>query len=159
MGRTRYNSTPSFPTNQFNYVYGIPDIGYITGPPVPASITVSASSTTGNYTVSRASSTGATGYDLEEDTVNSFTNPTQVYSGSNTSYNVTGKTTGTYYYRVRAANGAGQSAWTTDMTGCTVTLAPPTSPSFLTVPVTRPWAPRPSAPTTARSPSRSRPNR
>ena len=43
-------------------------------------------------------------YDLEEDTSASFTAPTNVYTGASTSFNVTGKTSGTFYYRARANN-------------------------------------------------------
>jgi hypothetical protein len=103
------------------------------GPPVPASITVPASSTTGNFTVSWASSTGATGYDLEEDSSSAFSSPTQVYTGANTSFAVTNKPAGTYWYRVRATSSLGNSAWRTSTNGCVVQI-PPVAPSSITVP-------------------------
>jgi hypothetical protein len=99
---------------------------------VPAAITVPATSQTGSYTVSWASSTGASSYDLEEDTSSSFANPTLVYSGANPTFDVTGKTSGTFYYRVSAANGAGASGWTQGGNGLTI-VAPPAPPT-LTVP-------------------------
>ncbi|MHC5081267.1 MAG: S8 family serine peptidase, partial [Planctomycetota bacterium] len=101
----------------------------------PATITVPATSSTGNYTVSWSSVTGATSYTLEEDTNASFTAPTAVYTGPNTSFNVTGKTNGTYYYRVCSTNTSGNSAWTVGANGCVVSLAPAT-PASITVPAT-----------------------
>jgi len=134
--RYSYNTSHTCPaTVQASAVQGVTDIGYVTGPSAPASITVPASSTTGTYTVSWSSVSGATGYDLDEDTVNTFTNPTQVYSGPNTSWTATGKAAGTYYYRVRATNTTGNSTWTVGSNGCVVQV-PPAAPSSITVPAT-----------------------
>ncbi|MHC4601502.1 MAG: pre-peptidase C-terminal domain-containing protein, partial [Planctomycetota bacterium] len=105
----------------------------ITVATAPASITVPANSITGNYTVSWSAAAGATGYDLEEDTVATFTSPTTVYSGAATSFNVVGNPNGTYYYRVRSTNAGGNSAWTVGGNGCTVFLPPP-APASITVP-------------------------
>ncbi|MHC4781115.1 MAG: DUF4082 domain-containing protein, partial [Planctomycetota bacterium] len=135
----RYNngtSTPVFPTSSLaQYGSGVVDIGYITAPPAaPATITVPATSSTGIYTVSWAASVGASNYDLQEDTNSGFTSATTVYSGANTSFQVTGKTNGTYYYRVRATNPAGNSAWTVGSNPCVVTLVAPSIPGSITVP-------------------------
>jgi hypothetical protein len=101
----------------------------------PASISVPASSNTGNYTVSWSAVSAATSYDLQEDTNGSFTAPTTVYSGANTSFNVSGKGNGSYYYRVRAVNASGSSAWTVGANPCVV-LLPPAAPASITVPAT-----------------------
>jgi hypothetical protein len=106
----------------------------LTPPTAPSAVTVPMSSSTGNYVVSWTSVTGAWAYDLEEDTSPSFTNPTQVYSGSTTSTSITGQADGIYYYRVRATNGAGQSGWTNGGNGCTVQRMVPGPIGFLTVP-------------------------
>jgi parallel beta-helix repeat protein len=67
--------------------------------------------TDGNYTVCWSSVSSATTYTLEEDTSSSFSRPTIVYSGSETSKEITGKINGTYYYRVKACNECGCSKW------------------------------------------------
>jgi hypothetical protein len=67
--------------------------------------------TDGNYTVSWSSVSGATSYTLEEDTSSSFSSPTVVHSGADTSKYITGKSNGTYYYRVNVCNACGCSGW------------------------------------------------
>ena len=62
--------------------------------------------TDGNYTVIWSSVSGATSYTLEEDTSSSFSSPA-VYSEAGTSKQITGKSNGTYYYRVKACNAGG----------------------------------------------------
>jgi hypothetical protein len=91
-------------------------------------------SSTGNYVVSWSSVVGAWTYDLEESTSPTFGSTTLVYSGSTTSYSITGRPDGTYYYRVRAGNGAGQSTWTQGANGCVVQRMAPGAPGFLSVP-------------------------
>jgi hypothetical protein len=65
----------------------------------------------GDYAVSWSSVSGATRYELDEDDNSSFSSPTRVYSGSATSWSASGKSPGTYYYRVRACSVAGCSNW------------------------------------------------
>ena len=67
--------------------------------------------TDGSYTVSWSAGSGATSYTLEEDTNSSFSSPTVVHSGAGTSKDVSGKSGGTYYYRVNACNAEGCSGW------------------------------------------------
>lgn len=68
----------------------------------------------GSYTVSWTNNnSGVSGiqYVLEESTSSTFASATQVYSGANTSFNVTGKDGGTYFYRVRAQLNTVFSPW------------------------------------------------
>ena len=82
-----------------------------TPPSTPTLNDPGATDTDGNYTVSWSSVSGATNYTLEEDTSSSFSSPTVVYSGASTSKYITGKSNGTYYYRVKACNACGCSGW------------------------------------------------
>jgi hypothetical protein len=71
-----------------------------------------------------ASSTPGATYVLEESTDSSFTSTTVVYTGSNLTTNLTGRTNGsTYYYRVKAqAAGYVDSAYVNSSNGCTVAM-------------------------------------
>lgn len=53
----------------------------------------------------------STTYTLQEDDNAGFATPTTVYSGSGTFWNATGKSAGTYYYRVMTSNSDGDSIW------------------------------------------------
>ena len=64
-----------------------------------------------SYSVSWGIAYLANTYVLQEDDNVSFSNPTQRYSGSGTTWNATGKSPGTYYYRVKASNTWGDSTW------------------------------------------------
>jgi hypothetical protein len=100
----------------------------------PASITVPATSSTGSFTVSwAASATAGATYTLEESTDNFATTSTEVTSGSiATSAVISGKTSGTYYYRVKAVNPPLlDSAWVTGGNGCVVTIPPPVAPTLV----------------------------
>jgi len=133
--RLQYSTSHILPTGtSTSYLYGFPDIGYVQGPPAPASITVPAGSTTGTYSISWSASTGATYYDLEEAGDSSFTSPTTVYSGPNTAHIVTGQAQGSYWYRVRAGDALGISPWTAGTNACIVSATAPSPPSSITVP-------------------------
>lgn len=108
----------------------------VTLPPgVPASISVPASSSTGSYTVSWGTSTGTvTAYQLYEATNSGFTGQVQVYSGTATSRAISGKTNGSYYYRVRACNGSACSGYRTGTNATVVTLAVPAAPASISGP-------------------------
>ena len=82
-------------------------------PAVPVLNSIPTPNYTGSYAVSWGAVSGASSYTLQEDTSNTFPHPTQVYNGANTSWNASGKTNGTYCYRVRSNNSAGGSAWST----------------------------------------------
>jgi photosystem II stability/assembly factor-like uncharacterized protein len=64
-----------------------------------------------SYTVSWSAVAGATEYTLEEAENAGFSGAQAAYSGPNTSTAIAGKSTGTYYYRVKASNTAGSSGW------------------------------------------------
>lgn len=96
--------------------------GYIAGanptvvnvPGVPSSISVPSSSSTGNYTISWGAASGSvTRYELYEATNASFSGQVLTYSGTSRSKGISGKDTGTYYYRVRACNSSVCSAYRT----------------------------------------------
>jgi len=100
-----------------------------TNPPEPpASITYPTSSNTGNYTVSWATSAGATSYQLERSN-NGGSSWNQIYSGAGTSF-AEAISNGSYRYRVKATNSYGTSAWTTGTFDCVVFIPPPASASF-----------------------------
>ena len=104
-------------------------------PGVPASITVPATSTTGAYTVSWGTSTGTvTEYQLYEATNSAFTGQTLAYSGTGTSKAISGKTNGSYYYRVRACNGTICGGYRTGANPTVVTLAVPAAPATISGP-------------------------
>lgn len=88
----------------------------------PASITVPTSNTTGSYSISWGASTGTvSAYKLYEATNASFTGQTQVYSGTALSVSLTGRQSGTYYYRVAACVDTICSGYRTGTNGVTVT--------------------------------------
>jgi hypothetical protein len=80
----------------------------------------------GNYTVDWNAIDLAQTYTLQEDNNAAFSSPTTVYSGPNTSKSITGRDVGTYYYRVRASNEFGSSAWSGVRS--IVVIIPPTGP-------------------------------
>jgi hypothetical protein len=63
------------------------------------------------YTVTWNLSARATGYALQEDRQSDFSSATTIYAGAETSWLVTGRAPGTYYYRVLATSSVGQSGW------------------------------------------------
>lgn len=80
------------------------------GPPAPpASISGPLMNYTGNYSISWASSTGATRYELWESIYGSAY--AKVYDGPGTSRSFTNKPNGEYEYRAKACNAAGCSGY------------------------------------------------
>jgi hypothetical protein len=102
-------------------------------PAAPMTVTVPGTSISGYYVVGWTGSQGATGYVLEESSDGGM-NWNGVFTGNGTSYFVTGRTDGTYWYRVSASNGVGSSGWTQSGNGCVVTLQAPPAPGNITVP-------------------------
>jgi len=87
----------------------------------------------GDYVVDWSDVSGATGYTLEEDDNASFSSPTIRYSGANSQYTVSDQPPGTYYYRVRAFNAAGESPWSDPPQSTTVAQPPPQAPSLFAI--------------------------
>ena len=79
----------------------------------------------GNYTVSWDSTELAESYTLEEATNANFTDAIVSYQGTGTLHTVTGQPAGTYYYRVKATNGWGDSRWSNVQS---VRVGPPETP-------------------------------
>jgi hypothetical protein len=95
---------------------------------IPSSISVPENSSSGSYQVSwGASSTSSVTYILEEATNSSFTSNLRVaYSGSGLIANISGKTNGTYFYRVKATRYQyTDSSWRAGGNGCTVSISSP----------------------------------
>jgi hypothetical protein len=100
----------------------------------------------GKVTLSVGGAHGSTSHDFEEDLSSTFPNPVQVFptpgSGptppGGASYELNGKTDGTYFYRVRAVNAYGHSGWVAAFPGAVVTgnpaASPPATPQTLSVP-------------------------
>ncbi len=82
----------------------------------------------GTYAVSWSTAYLAETYVLQEDDNAAFSSPTQRYSGSSTSWNASGKSPGTYYYRVKASNTWGDSSWSNVRQ---VTVSPPRSEVYV----------------------------
>jgi hypothetical protein len=101
-------------------------------PGAPSSISYPLSSSTGSFTVSWGNSpTVVATYEAYQSTSPTFSSVTSVYSGGGNSVALT-RGDGTYYYRVRACNGANCSAYATG-NGITVTL-PAGIPGAMVIP-------------------------
>jgi YD repeat-containing protein len=96
----------------------------VTTPSVPPWITVPATST-GSYSISWGASTSGvvTAYELYESTSAGFSTQSLASSGTGTSLPVSGKPSGTYYYRVRACNAGACSGYLAGSNGIVVTVA------------------------------------
>jgi len=95
-------------------------------------LSVPLSSATGSYTVSWAATSDTTSYTLQEQ-VNGGAWST-IYTGSNTSWGLSGKSDDSYGYQVEACNAGGCSGWSA--TASISVLLPPPAPASLTVPAT-----------------------
>ncbi len=120
-------TTVAHPTVVAPGIGATPCFQVVSCPPAPASITYPASDSDGSYTVSWATSSGATSYDLERSKDGGAYG--NVYTGPLTSYNESGLGNGSYRYRVRAD---GCSDWCTGDHVCVVCLLP-AAPATLTV--------------------------
>lgn len=104
----------------------------------PASISVPASSSTGDYSISWGAAAGTVlTYELFESTSPSFSSSTRVHNAATRAAFFSGKPNNTtYYYRVRACANSDCSGFTTGANGVTVFVAPPGAPPTITVPPT-----------------------
>ena len=84
----------------------------------------------GSYGLSWSSVDNAASYTLQESTSAVFSTTMTIYTGLDTSFMVTGRLAGTYYYRVRSEGATGPSAWST--TRYTAVL-PPDAPLLETI--------------------------
>lgn len=91
-------------------------------PAAPALNPINNADGDGNYTVSWAAAAGATSYVLEEDDNGGFTSPATVYSGAATSWAVSNKPDGTYFYRVQGVNTWGAGSWSNTQSATVFTL-------------------------------------
>jgi YD repeat-containing protein len=96
------------------------------------SLSVPSSSSNGNYSVSWGGIAGAVSYNLQEQP--SGGGWTNVQSNTAASWNASGRSTGTYSYRVQACGTSGCGPWST-VQSINVLLPPPT-PTGITVPAT-----------------------
>jgi YD repeat-containing protein len=95
-------------------------------PGAPGWVTVPSTSATGAYTISWGSASGTvTAYELYEASNASFAAEVQLYSGTALGAAVSGRANGTYFYRVRACNGASCSAHQAGPNGITVSIVVP----------------------------------
>lgn len=100
--------------------------GAVAAPGVPV---VPISDPDGGYTVSWAkSATSGVTYTLEEASLTDFSNSSVIYTGTLLSKAITGKSAGTYYYRLKATRtGYTETAWIKGANGCMVkpVVSPP----------------------------------
>jgi hypothetical protein len=80
-------------------------------PKVPALQPIANADGDGAYTIRWNAADHASGYTLQESADGRFASPREVYAGPETRYEVSGQTTGRFYYRVQARNDWGTSAW------------------------------------------------
>jgi hypothetical protein len=83
-------------------------------PPIPFAPTlypINNSDGDGSYLVDWSSASLANSYELQEDDNPGFSSPSIAYSGTSTSKSISGKPTGTYFYRVRGINSYGPGPW------------------------------------------------
>ena len=106
-------------------------------PSIPTSISVPTASANGNYTINWQASAQFNGinpqYKLYESTTNTFSTETLVYSGTDLTVSISGKLDGSYYYRLKACNHDGCSAFITGANAVKVVLLPGI-PGVITVP-------------------------
>jgi len=80
-------------------------------PATPVLSPISNADGDGSFTVDWSDAAFADTYTLEEADNAAFTLPATAYNGANSQASISGKTGGTWYYRVRANNGEGSSSW------------------------------------------------
>lgn len=103
---------------------------HMTPPPsAPTLYAISNADADGTYTVDWSTTANTTSYQLQE-SVNGGTY-SQIYSGSSSAYNVSGRSPASYCYRVRAVNAYGTSSYSASQ--CTTVNPPPNTPVITTI--------------------------
>jgi hypothetical protein len=117
------------PDATITYRVYLPLIMKNAGPPVGVPVLDAIANPDGDYqyTVSWTAVELATRYTLQEDDNAAFSSPATVYAGSSLSTSVSVSAIGTYYYRVKASNAFGESAWSNTQS-VIVTVTPPPCP-------------------------------
>jgi len=82
-----------------------------TEPPSTPTLTVASVDNDGSFQVEWTGIPGADEYVLEEDDNSNFDSPTVVYSGPDNTVTLSGRSDGTYHYRVQSSNAKGSSGW------------------------------------------------
>lgn len=95
-------------------------------PSRPTLHTIENSDGDGSYTINWSQSLYSDNYELEEATEPTFASPTFLYGDTATQFTVTGRSPGTYYYRVRGASTRGYGQWSNVQS---VTVRPPPTPT------------------------------
>lgn len=150
-GSYRYNiplstTVRSQYAGQAIYIYGISPVGAanllinnsgsftvpVNEPAGAPTLSVPSTNGTGSYTVNWSAITGATSYNLQEQ-VNGGAWIT-VQGSAATSLVASGKSNGSYGYRVQACNSSGCSVWS--VVASVTVLHPPAAPASLAVPAT-----------------------
>jgi hypothetical protein len=104
---TEYGNT--FRSKEYSSYHPVIQITFASLPSVPTLNTISNSDGNGSYLVDWIDAANATNYDLQEQ-LNSGSWST-IYMGATSQYNRSGRTSGTWCYRVRGKNAGGDSAW------------------------------------------------
>jgi hypothetical protein len=95
----------------------------------PTAFSVPTSTTTGNILLSWTAVAGADGYDIEESTTGVFTGTPTYTVGNVDGFEVTGKSSGTYYYQIRSTKlGYSPSNWVVGANACQFSLLKITYP-------------------------------
>lgn len=137
--RSQYAGTPLYlygdsPVGNGNPALTHSGINLVPAPSVTGAptLTVPATNTTGNFTVSWSGIADATSYSLQE-RVNGGAWST-IQTGSPTSRAISGKSNGTYGYQVQACNSTDCGPWSS--VASSTVLLPPSAPASLSVPTT-----------------------
>jgi len=103
---------------------------HMTPPPsAPTLYSISNADADGNYQVDWSTVANTTSYQLQQ-SVNGGSY-SLIYSGTSSAYNVSGRSPGSYCYRVRAVNAYGSSSYSA--TKCTTVNPPPNTPVINTI--------------------------
>ncbi len=86
-------------------------VAQVAVPGIPTLYDISNPTASGSFTVDWSDAINATSYQLQESTSATFITINQTYTPTASQQAIAGKTEGVWYYRVRAGNAVGESAW------------------------------------------------